>query len=106
MAGIHRKSYSLKIVSANNENLNLPAADVLVAAAFYLMTSHARTDCPLVRRMVVHQLRYLARHPSDSVTPMLRDVCIRLAREWERLNLRQQAISRQPAASRIQEYIH
>lgn len=90
----------------NNENLNLPAPDVLVAAAFYLMTSHARTDCPLVRRMVIHQLHYLARHPSDSVTPMLREVCIRLAREWECHNLRQQTVPLQPSASEPHQNIH
>ena len=91
----------------NNANLNLPAPDVLVAAAVYLMTSHARTGCPLVRRIIASQLRYLARHPSNTVTPMLREVCIRLARDWERLGLRPQTIPRQPAASRGQtENIH
>ncbi len=90
----------------NNANLNLPAPDVLVAAAFYLMASHARTDCPLVCRMVARQLRYLARHPSDSVAPMLREVCIRLAREWERHSLRQQTEPRQPAAGGPRQNIH
>lgn len=58
----------------NDKDLDLPVPDALVAATFYLMMCHARTGCPLVCRMVARQLRYLARHLSDNVTPMLRDV--------------------------------
>lgn len=63
--------------------LNLPAPDTLIAAALYLMTSHARTGCPLVSRMIARQLRYLAHHPSTSVTLQLRAACAKLAEQWE-----------------------
>lgn len=80
----------------NNDILNLPAPDTLVAAALYLMTSHAKGGCPMVGRMVLRQLNYLAQHPSAEVTPMLREVCLKLACEWERLGLRKPIILPQP----------
>lgn len=62
---------------------NLPAPETLVVAAFYLMTSHARTGCPLVSHMIAQQLHYLAHHPSTSVTLQLRAACAKLAEQWE-----------------------
>ena len=61
----------------------LPAPDTLIAAALYLMTSHARTGCPLVSHMIAQQLHYLAHHPSTSVTLQLRAACAKLAEQWE-----------------------
>lgn len=67
--------------------MNLPAAtlpspEVLLASALFLMTNHARTRCPLLTRMISQQLLHVARHPSASVTPQLRDVCEKLAGQW------------------------
>lgn len=60
----------------------LPAPETLLASALFLMTNHARTRCPLLTRMISQQLLYLARHPSESVTPQLRAVCEKLAGQW------------------------
>ncbi len=61
----------------------LPPAETLVAATFFLMTKHATVRCPLVGRIIARQLQYLAEHPSDNLTPQLREVCARLAAQWE-----------------------
>lgn len=61
---------------------SLPAPEVLLASALFLMTNHARTRCPLLTRMIAQQLHHLARHPSAAVTPQLRAVCEKLAAQW------------------------
>jgi len=60
----------------------LPPAATLVAATFFLMTKHAAVRCPLVGRIIARQLQYLAEHPSDALTPQLRDVCAKLSAQW------------------------
>jgi hypothetical protein len=60
----------------------LPPAQTLVAATFFLMTKHAAIRCPLVGRIIARQLKYLAEHPSDTLTPQLRDVCAKLSAQW------------------------
>jgi hypothetical protein len=60
----------------------LPAPEVLLASALFLMTDHAKTRCPLLTRMIAQQLQHLASHPSATVTPQLRAVCEKLARQW------------------------
>ncbi len=67
--------------------MNLPAAtlpspETLIASALYLMTNHARTRCPLLTRMISQQLLHVAQHPSTTVTPQLRAVCEKLAKQW------------------------
>jgi len=62
----------------------LPPAETLVAATFFLMTKHAAVRCPLVGRIIAQQLQYLAEHPSDTLTPQLRDVCAKLSAQWTR----------------------
>lgn len=66
------------------ENLRngLPPAETLVAATFFLMTRHAAVRCPLVGRVIAQQLRFLAEHPSETLTPELRAVCAKLAVQW------------------------
>jgi hypothetical protein len=60
----------------------LPPAETLVAATFFLMTRHAAVRCPLVGRIIARQLQYLAEHPSETLTPQLRDVCAKLSAQW------------------------
>jgi hypothetical protein len=61
---------------------SLPAPEILLASALFLMTNHARTRCPLLTRMIAQQLHHLAHHPSALVTPQLRAVCDRLSQQW------------------------
>ena len=60
----------------------MPPAETLVAATFFLMTRHAAVRCPLVGRIIARQLQYLAKHPSESLTPQLREVCAKLSAQW------------------------
>lgn len=63
-------------------DIALTSPETLLASALFLMTNYARTQCPLVTRMIAQQLLHLARHPSESVTPQLRAVCEKLAGQW------------------------
>ena len=60
----------------------LPPPETLVAATFFLMTKHATIRCPLVGRVIARQLQYLADHPSETLTPQLREVCAKLSLQW------------------------
>jgi hypothetical protein len=60
----------------------LPAPEILLASALFLMTNHAQTRCPLLTRMIAQQLHHLAHHPSATVTPQLRAVCDKLSKQW------------------------
>ncbi|HVY06802.1 MAG TPA: hypothetical protein VHB46_12565 [Burkholderiales bacterium] len=62
----------------------LPPPETLVAATFFLMTRHATIRCPLVGRVIARQLQFLADHPSETLTPQLRDVCAKLSVQWTR----------------------
>jgi hypothetical protein len=59
-----------------------PPPETLVAATFFLMTKHATIRCPLVGRVIARQLQYLADHPSETLTPQLREVCAKLSLQW------------------------
>ena len=59
-----------------------PPLETLVAATFFLMTKHATIRCPLVGRVIARQLQYLADHPSETLTPQLREVCAKLSQQW------------------------
>jgi hypothetical protein len=67
----------------NQEDFPDPA--VIIAAALLLMTRFAVTPCPFLLEMVIHQLEFLARHPSERLSPILRDISKKLVRDWEHL---------------------
>jgi hypothetical protein len=69
----------------NQKESDFPEATVLIASALLLMTRFAVTGCPFLLHMVTRQLQFLARHPREEVSPMLREVCQKLAEDWENL---------------------
>lgn len=78
---IYLKSLCCK-VKPMQQNHELPEPAAIVASVIHLMTRHAVSGCPQMGRMVIRQLEYLAHHPSEQITPMLRQVCNSLIVEW------------------------
>ncbi len=60
----------------------IPGPDTLFAAALYLATSYAKTGCPVVCRMLMRQLACILNHPSEEVSPALREACRKLHADW------------------------
>ena len=65
--------------------LHLPPPETLFAATLYLATKYAKSGCPRVCHMIMRQLMCILNHPSESVSPALRDTCRRLHAEWSRI---------------------
>lgn len=58
----------------------LPEVDRLLAATIYLMTCHARNNCPRLAEMVKRHFELIARHPDSG--EIVRDTCKRLSTSW------------------------
>ena len=65
-----------------DKKLSLPEPSLLIASALFLMTKHADRNCRCLRHMIIRQLDLLLTHPSDEVTPLLRETCRRLIDQW------------------------
>ena len=65
--------------------VELPPPETLYAAALYLATNYAKSGCPRVCHMIMHQLMCIPSHPSKSVSPVLCETCRRLHVEWARI---------------------
>ena len=55
-------------------------ADRMVAATLYLMSCHARSQCPRLACMVEQHLKLLGRHPGAG--EQVRHLCARIAAAW------------------------
>ena len=65
--------------------IETPSPDTLYAVALYLTTNYARSGCPRVCHMIMRKLMCILNHPSESVSPALRETCRRLHVEWARI---------------------
>lgn len=63
-------------------SIDLPEPDVLVNAALFLMTQHARSHCPAVGRAIAQHLSWLAAHPGAAIAPGQRRFYRELAVQW------------------------
>ena len=75
------------------------AADRLLAATIYLMTSHARTGCPRLACMVEHHLKLIARHPGSSERVAI--ICRQLAAAWIAIRRHNESELVAPATSAV-----
>ncbi|MES2561257.1 MAG: hypothetical protein V4637_00870 [Pseudomonadota bacterium] len=58
-----------------------PRPELLVAALFYLVTAHARTQCFALGSCIARHFTCLARHPEAH--RLIRDVGVVYGHEWE-----------------------
>jgi hypothetical protein len=76
----------------DDEELQRGEADRLLAAAIYLMSCHARNQCPRLACMVGRHLQLLARHPGAGAR--VGDICLRLSNAWEAIRQHDERILR------------
>lgn len=73
---------------------NLAEPQLLVSAALFLMTQHARSQCPGICRAIAQHFAWLARHPAPGIQPQERRLYRRLAMQWGEM-----AAARDPRAA-------
>ncbi len=65
------------------DSTELPPLENLLVAALYLATNFAKSGCPRLSHMILHQLEYVMKHPREEVSPMIQETCQRLYEVWE-----------------------
>jgi hypothetical protein len=78
----------------NPEAPSSAESDRLVAATIYLMSCHARCNCPRLAHMVVRHLEQIARDPGCG--ERVADTCMRLANAWEAIRRHDEIAARAP----------
>ena len=66
----------------NLDSAELPPLENLLVAALYLATNFAKSGCPRLSHMILHQLDYVLKHPREGVSPMIQETCQRLYEVW------------------------
>lgn len=87
----------------NPHPTELPPLENLLVAALYLATHFAKSGCPRLSHMLLHQLEFAMNHPRGNESPMVQETCKRLYRVWETIhNERVTALTdaEQPAVTR------
>jgi hypothetical protein len=87
----------------NPQSAELPPLENLLVAALYLATNFAKSGCPRLSHMLLHQLEFAMNHPQRDGSPMVQETCKQLYRAWEAIhNERVMALSdaEQPAVTR------
>jgi hypothetical protein len=65
-----------------DQKLDAPEPSLLIASVLFLMTKHIDQGCSCLRSMIIRQLEFILAHPSDEVTPLLRQACRKLINQW------------------------
>lgn len=52
----------------------------------YLATNFAKSGCPRLSHMLLHQLQFAMNHPQRDVSPMVQETCRQLYRAWEAIH--------------------
>jgi hypothetical protein len=61
---------------------DVPQPTLLLAAVLKLLSANKAVGCEHLRSAIVHHLELIAEHPDDTLDPLLRKVCLRLASDW------------------------
>jgi hypothetical protein len=64
----------------------LPPLENLLVAALYLSTHFARSGCPRMSHLLLHQLELAANHPRYDVSPMVQETCKKLYETWQHIH--------------------
>lgn len=67
----------------NPDSAELPPLENLLVAALYLATNFAKSGCPRLSHMLLHQLELVLKHPRDGASPMIQETCQRLYEAWQ-----------------------
>lgn len=61
---------------------DVPQPALLLAAVLRLLSANKAVGCEHLRSAIVQHLELIAEHPDDTLDPLLRKVCLRLASDW------------------------
>lgn len=64
----------------------MPPLENLLVAALYLATNFAKSGCPRLSHLLLHQLEFVMNHPRDDVSPMVHETCKKLHAVWHQLH--------------------
>ena len=84
----------------------LPPVENLLAAALYLATNFAKSGCPHLSYLIMHQLEFVLSHPVESVSPPLRETCERLHEVWAQIHAERTVELRGPDEPEIIDRVH
>ncbi len=70
----------------NPDPADLPPLENLLVAALYLATNFAKSGCPRLSHLLLHQLEFVVSHPRDGVSPMVHETCKKLHETWEHIH--------------------
>jgi hypothetical protein len=70
----------------NPDSTELPPLENILVVALYLATNFAKSGCPRLSHMIMHQLEFALSHPTESISPPVRETCRRLHEAWEKIH--------------------
>lgn len=70
----------------NRDPADLPPLENLLVAALYLATNFAKSGCPRLSHLLLHQLDLVVNHPRDDVSPTVHETCKKLYETWEQIH--------------------
>ena len=68
------------------ETPELPPLENLLVAALYLATNFAKSGCPRLSHLLLHQLECVVNHPRGDVSPMVTETCRKLHETWAHIH--------------------
>lgn len=70
----------------NPNPADLPPLENLLVAALYLATHYAKSGCPRLSQLLLHQLEFVMNHPRGGVAPMVQETSEKLHDAWKRIH--------------------
>ncbi|HTE15560.1 MAG TPA: hypothetical protein VK642_10830 [Burkholderiales bacterium] len=64
----------------------LPPLENILVAALYLATNFAKSGCPRLSHLIMHQLEFVLSHSAETLSPPVRETCQRLHDVWEQIH--------------------
>ncbi|MEQ1773772.1 MAG: hypothetical protein ABL891_08310 [Burkholderiales bacterium] len=90
----------------NPDSTELPPLENLLVAALYLATNFAKSGCPRLSHMLLHQLEFVLKHPRDDVSPMIQETCQRLYEVWEGIHAERALAQAEAEAPEVVRRVH
>ena len=90
----------------NPDSTELPPLENILVAALYLATNFAKSGCPRLSHLIMHQLEFVLSHPTESVSPPVRETCQRLHQVWEQIHAERTFALREAEEPEIIRRVH
>jgi len=87
-------------------SIELPPLENLLVAALYLATNFAKSGCPRLSHMLLHQIEFVLNHPREDVSPMVQETCRQLYETWETIHYQRMAVLSEGELPAVTRRIH